>query len=188
MSRNSENKTRGAFTPFTFEGEKNKITDTQILAKNFYRSGIQYFAAATVLSAKIGINFEGETTPLIGPSVTNGAFACELFLKSLHCHYKKEVVRGHDLLELFNALPEKPENVRASIASYFANQTTYLASQERQAFSADDLVKKIKGISNAFIEARYVSERGFSTFNQSFIACFCEALYEECKKVQQTAY
>lgn len=41
--------------------------------------------------------------------VVNLAFACELYLKAIHIIYKNEVIDGHDLYDLFNALPEKAQ-------------------------------------------------------------------------------
>ena len=155
----------------------NEITDAKSLSRSFYRSAVEYFVAYTVLTVNPVVNFEGVATHIILPPFTNGAFACELFLKSLYYHYEdkevKKMRREHDLLKLFNILPAA---ARTSIVDYVSNKT-------EQIYNYTNFTDHLRVISKTFVESRYACERIESAFYEGLLCCLCDALYQECTKI-----
>lgn len=85
------------------------------LKLNIYDNAIGFANAYRCLYAKTSINnIEREPTyangSMIMPTLVNGSFACELFLKAL----LEEETRGHSLVELFEKL-QKENPDRATI-------------------------------------------------------------------------
>ena len=161
---------------------REKITDCKILAKNFYKHAIEYFAAFTCLVSIPSVIFDDKTISLFCAQSTNGAFACELFLKSLFYHYVGDFMKiikseeRHNLFELFKPLPDSVKN---SIADYVASKTDHWCNRS-------NVAEHLCSISNVFIDVRYIGQHAgeFGIF-MSVIVWFCEALYQECKKVYE---
>jgi len=99
----------------------------------------------------------GWSQPLLIPIVTNLAFACELFLKTL-LQKSGSPKGGHNLLDLFNSLPEEIQNEITGLNK----------SQE--------FVIELKQISRLFEEWRYIYEHHLKSLNFSFLLEFAERL------------
>lgn len=83
------------------------------------------------------------------PFIVNGAFAIELYLKTLHMiHSEKK--EGHELLELFNDLPEAVQIAIKQTANEFIIKHNLALDT--------DLRSCLSRINNAFVEWRYLHE------------------------------
>lgn len=99
----------------------------------------------------------GCSHPLFIPIITNMAFACELFLKSLLQRDGKEI-RSHKLFELFNALEDKlKEEIIGSVNS-------------------DDFMCKLGKVSNIFVGWRYLYESPLACVEVDFLRDFAERM------------
>ena len=87
----------------------------------------------------------------VAPFVVNSAFALELYLKTLGQLYNKQM-RGHDLLDLFDALPLEAHQAlqRNFVKSTWQCGITELA----------DFRKTLEDMRRAFVEWRYLHETG----------------------------
>lgn len=100
---------------------------------------------APITNGQEAIQFSNNAIPFI----VNGAFAIELYLKTLHMIHSKRK-EGHELLELFNGLPEA---VQISIKQA-ANEFMF-----KHNFPPDtDLRSCLSRINKAFVEWRYLHE------------------------------
>jgi HEPN domain-containing protein len=84
------------------------------------------------------------------PFVVNSAFALELYLKALSLLYGTEL-RGHDLLDLFDALPAE---AKEALRQNFGKTAWPCGITEIAAFRAE-----IERVRHAFVEWRYLHER-----------------------------
>lgn len=99
----------------------------------------------------------GWSHPLFIPIITNMAFACELFLKSLLKRDGKQT-RGHKLIELFEALKDELKD-------------DIIGSEESEEFKCN-----LSKISNLFVDWRYVYEQPLDDIEFSFLSTFAERL------------
>ena len=119
-------------------------------AKDYYLAGCQFKEAAMrSFSDENGMIINnGQMMQLPAPTVVNGAFACELFLKALVVWENKPVRKEHDLGILFDMLsPETQEGI-----SRFCMPKGMVDYQDK--FKA--LLMKYK---NVFVDDRYYAER-----------------------------
>ena len=99
----------------------------------------------------------GWSHPLIVPIITNAAFACELFLKTLLKKHSS-LKQGHNLLELFQSIPEETKN-------------EIIGSNDSQEF-----IEELNQISCLFEEWRYIYENQLRSLNLRFLFDFAERL------------
>lgn len=100
----------------------------------------------------------GWSHPLLVPIVTNIAFSCELFLKTILNEYDLSPKHEHNLLKLFEALPKEAKN-------------NIIGSNDNQ-----DFILKLKQNSYLFKEWRYIYEHHLRSINISFLFDFAERL------------
>jgi hypothetical protein len=86
----------------------------------------------------------------VAPFVVNATFALELYLKTLGLLHNT-VLRGHDLLSLFDALPPVAHQ---ALLQNFVKSTWQCDITEMVAFR-----KEIERLRSAFLEWRYLHER-----------------------------
>jgi len=99
------------------------VTEFNIKSENssydFYRNGIDFMKAALMCSGMkdddvLHIIDENKICILPAPTVVSAAFACEMFFKALLIHNNisfSKGNKGHNLLELYNALPENFQKI-----------------------------------------------------------------------------
>ena len=113
---------------------------------------------------------------LIIPAMVNGAFACELFLKSL---FKKEV-RGHKLGEIFTKLEREDKNTYDLIVYRCISA---LNSSDNKKYDETTFVNELNTFSNSFVEIRYFYENNPNSknYNLKFIDIFISVLESICE-------
>lgn len=100
------------------------------------------------------------------PMLVNGAFSIEVTLKAILVKQGIEYGKEHDLLILFEMLPEAIQN---EIWSHLAEKAPEYADQERR-------TNELMLISNAFIDYRYVFEdKDVPAFDTRFLSAFANA-------------
>ncbi len=107
------------------------------------------------------------------PFVVNAAFALELYLKTLALLHGNDV-RGHDLLELFDALPTAAHQ---ALLSNFANSKWPCGITDMVVFRAE-----IERLRHSFVEWRYLHEKsrtGEVRFGELIFVM--EVLHETCR-------
>ncbi len=103
---------------------------------------------------------------LVNPGITNGCFACELYLKALLIKQEKTVKETHNLNILFNSINGKSQNI---IIKKFTDK----------GYTKDLFKKNLKYIANGFKKSRYDYENDYTYYMLSgFIYEFIEALKE----------
>lgn len=103
---------------------------------------------------------------LVNPGITNGCFACELYLKTLLMKQKKVIKETHNLNILFNLINGKTQN---QIIKKFTDN----------GYTKELFTKKLKYIANGFKISRYDYENDYTYYMLSgFIYEFIEALKE----------
>jgi hypothetical protein len=107
------------------------------------------------------------------PFVVNLAFALELYLKTLG-HLFGKALRGHDLLELFDALP--PEGREA------LRQNLPKARWQCDITNLEEFRKVLSGLRSVFVDWRYLHEEG-RTSEISFVPMIfiAEVLHAACQ-------
>jgi len=109
----------------------------------------------------------------VAPFVVNAAFALELYLKTVGLLHNNEL-RGHDLLELFDALPSAAHE---ALFSNFGKSKWLCGIADMIAFRAE-----IERLRHAFIQWRYLHERnraGEIRFVEMIFVM--EVLHETCR-------
>lgn len=110
----------------------------------------------------------GKTPDLTAACITNGMLAVELSLKYLTYKETGQFRRKHEIDILFNDLPEKHKREITKIIKEDAYQ------------NEETLSENLKGISNFFVEFRYLFEQkgiGFSGFLFKFVHIVCRYCY-----------
>ncbi len=114
-----------------------------------FRQAVSFATTASYLFNKDLLGFPRNPMSLV-PFVVNATFALELYLKTVSLLHGSEQ-RGHDLLELFDALPpDATEALRHEISK--APSTRSVA--DLSAFRVE-----IERVRHAFVEWRYLHER-----------------------------
>jgi hypothetical protein len=109
----------------------------------------------------------------IAPFVVNSAFSIELYLKTLN-QIHGNIVKGHSLLALYDALPQKGHQAIRNAASRYANE--YHVSKNLNFRSL------ISEVNNAFVEWRYCYEEGQTDLIKiQPMIFFMKVLHEACK-------
>lgn len=115
-------------------------------ARRMAQQGIGFhIAALRALEGRADRNGEVEWLPI--PAVTNLAFACELYLKSLLFFEKGTTTREYRLSVIFSQLSD---DVQQDAATHFG---------------AGDLRGRLAEFSNAFVEWRYIFEQLSASLN-----------------------
>lgn len=131
------------------------------------------------------------TRPTMGVEIVCLAFSVELYIKDLHCAIKSEPPRSHNILELFEKLPEQ---IQQEIFSYDAiSQNPFftrgnILSTKRFAsdFSAyDGFLEQIEAISDGFEKWRYSYESAALQYDTSFALAFIESIKSAADEVRK---
>ena len=143
------------FAPFdlTKSRKYDRNTDQLALCKSFYELACTYYDVAH----HIFPNFEWMPVTL-----SNAAFSCELFLKSLLYGFGTNFKNIHGLKDLFELLPESEQ-------TYIANN---IAIENRET----EFHQCLKEQNNAFPEYRYMCEAKAITGNPLFLLAFADIL------------
>lgn len=95
------------------------------------------------------------------PSIVCAAFACEVYLKALATPPGRDIVSGHQLKHLFDALDEE---LRRKIVEKFRAET------------GQGLLPLVREFSSAFVEWRYVYEHARIDINFQALKVFARTL------------
>ncbi|WP_160036294.1 hypothetical protein [Paenibacillus sp. An7] len=87
------------------------------------------------------------------PEMVNGVFSIELYLKCLHYIRNKEMKRLHNIIDLYNSLPEEDQ---AEIRSRY--RSTKSSDPNRKEFLNRNFDDLLSALDRAFIEWRYIYE------------------------------
>jgi hypothetical protein len=110
------------------------------------------------------------------PFVVNGAFAIELYLKTLF-HLAERSERGHELLKLYDALPDETRAHVVAVAQRLA--TPRIKVPDGAAFRAF-----LVPVNDAFVEWRYLYETGETEMVHPLDVIFVLwVLHETCKEL-----
>lgn len=124
------------------------------------------------------------TIPAMGVDVVCLAFSVELYIKDIYCVLNIELPRGkdgHDILKLFEKLPEPIRQrifVHDSISQNpFMTRGDLFSPQifSRDYSSYDRFRDQLKAISDAFVKWRYAYEHTTLSYDISFALSFIEA-------------
>jgi hypothetical protein len=114
----------------------------------------------------------------IAPFVVNAAFSIELYLKTLN-QIHGNVVKGHSLLDLYDAIPQKGHQA--------IHEAVSLYSHEYRLSKRADFRNLISEVDNAFVEWRYCYERErTSEVKIQPMIFLMKVLHEVCKKSGKT--
>lgn len=132
----------------------------------------------------IGTNELGTRTTM-GVEIVCLAFSVELYIKDLHYALKGKVPHGHNILKLFEKLPEQTQQKIFSHDSisqnpFFTRGDIFSTKRFTSDYSAyDGFIDRIKAISDGFEKWRYSYESTALHYDTSF----AEALIESIKSV-----
>ncbi|MFA7275885.1 MAG: hypothetical protein WC043_03680 [Pseudobdellovibrionaceae bacterium] len=127
-------------------------------------------------------NYDSATLAIMGPSVVCLAFAVELYIKDLHFVLTSKPARGHNILNLFEALPleirqeifsqnsinQNPFTTRGDIFSPKRFSETYTPYER--------FIDQIQTISKGFEKWRYSYESTTLRYDSSFALALIEAI------------
>ena len=123
------------------------------------------------------------THPTPGIEIVCLAFSLELYLKDLHYALtKKKPSKDHDILKLFNKLPEK---IRQEIFAcdsisqnpFIARGNIFYAKRSAATHNPyDGFIDHIKEISDGFVKWRYSYESSTLRYSDSFAVAFIHAI------------
>lgn len=134
------------------------------MATEFYSF---YYATKIIF---INYNKNDKDMNLVFPLVVNGAFTCELALKTLLLKLNIKYEKQHPLIRLFDNLPlELKRIILGYLCGVFQN-------------SEEENLNKIIGVSDYFYEVRFVAEYTIA-IDITFVLHFMEALYKIVKSV-----
>lgn len=131
------------------------------------------------------------TRPATGVDIVCLAFSVELYIKELHYAIKGEAPRGHNILKLFEKLPEQ---IRQEIFSYdsirqnpFFTRSDILSTKRfTSAYSAyDGFIDQIKAISDGFEKWRYSYESTTLHYDISFALAFIESIKSAAGEIRK---
>ncbi len=108
---------------------------------------------------------------LIVPIAVNGAFACELFMKSM----LPKDTRGHKLNDLFDLLDN---NLQEEIRNLTIDKMKNISSE----YCDTNFQNELAHNSNIFAEWRYFHEGHTNSVNFQFILSFMKSIFEVVKK------
>lgn len=140
-------------------------TRSEDLGQGLMNQGLAFYNAGSRCIAGINLTPTKINAPMV-PAVVCFAFAAELFLKLLVKIATGQAVRGHELADLLAAVPEES---RSEMARHYS-------SSDVTKLQAD-----VASISSAFVEWRYVYERGAIAINPQVVANVARAAYLVCR-------
>lgn len=122
------------------------------------------------------------SAPAMGVNIVCLAFSIELYLKDLHFTVNRKVPRGHNIVKLYEKLPEKirhdifnheaisqnPFHIRGDIFSIRKFDSSYTPYER--------FLDQVKAISNAFVEWRYSYERASLSYDESLALALIKAI------------
>lgn len=122
------------------------------------------------------------SAPASGVNIVCLAFSIELYIKELHFKVKDKVPKGHNILKLYEELPEdirqeifthkeisqNPFNTRGDIFSIRKFDRSYTPYER--------FLDQLKAISDGFIKWRYSYENGSLQYDVGFALSFIEAV------------
>lgn len=127
-----------------------------------------------VMSEKLG------TRPTMGVHIVCLAFALELYIKDLHLTVNDKAPRGHDILKLFEGLPE---DVRQQVFEHktisqnpCAIRPSMMLPVKKSDTAYDGFIQQIKLISDGFVKWRYSYEAGTLQYNEWFAVALIKAI------------
>ncbi len=129
----------------------------------------------------IGTN-KRDTYPTMGPAIVCLAFSVELYLKDLHYVVRGKALRSHNILELFEELPEQIQQeifAHDSISQnpFITRGDGFSLKRFTSDYSAfDGFIDHIKAISKGFEKWRYSYESTSLQYNNFFAEAFIEAM------------
>lgn len=107
---------------------------------------------------------------LIVPVLTNGAFACELYIKSL----LPPNTRKHKLYELYNELSDElKEQIQNLHVEFMKNSSSN--------YTTDDFYSDLQRHSNVFVTWRYFHEGDTTSAQIPFMCIFLKTLNAVCR-------
>lgn len=110
---------------------------------------------------------EGQVQTPAAPMICCYAFACELYLKSI---LDEQKARGHDLEKLFRRLSANQQDA-------IAHEYEELTGRSKPKFRQD-----VKEFGNAFVDWRYLHEKGKVKLAVHRLALFALALYRQARR------
>ena len=127
------------------------------------------------MQSRVTMNYKDFS--LIIPAMVNGAFACELFLKSLFTNE----VHGHKLDELLSKLEKEDKSTHDVIVSRCISALN--SSSNNTTYDDTSFINDLNTISNLFVEIRYFYEPAMhtKTYNLAFIGVFVGVLESVCE-------
>ena len=131
------------------------------------------------------------TRPTMGVEIVCLAFSLELYIKDLHYAIKGEAPRGHNILELFEKLPEQTRHEifshdAISQNPFFTRGNIMLTKRFANDFSAyDGFLEQIELISDGFEKWRYSYESAALHYDVSFALALIESIKSAASKVRQ---
>jgi len=105
------------------------------------------------------------TRPTMGPSIVCLAFSVELHIKYLHYLISKKPPRGHNILKLFQSLPEE---IRKGVFDH-----TFISNY---GWSPIEFENQLSQISDGFERWRYAHEARSLRYNVYFAVVLVEAV------------
>ena len=146
-------------------------TETSLEGRMFSQAA-SFAASAALLMKNIRVDRSG-ANQFGTPFVVNMAFAIELYLKTLAC-IQGESLSGHDLLKLYNAMPE---SARRAAEAHMAEGRAMYGLVPSVTFAS-----ALSKARNAFVEWRYSYERDRPTsiFPMQEMMCVGFALHTAC--------
>lgn len=120
--------------------------------------------------------------PTGGADIVCLSFSVELYIKDVHFAVKGKVPRGHNILKLFEKLPEQIQQeifAHDSICQnpFFTRGDIFMTKRITSAYSAyDGFIDQIKAISDGFVKWRYSYESTTLRYDTSFALALIESL------------
>lgn len=116
------------------------------------------------------------------PTVVNGAFACELFLKALLKAPPSKGKEAHSLVSLLNLYDQEQPGKRDYIMKVCVQ--TMQSSSKNVEYNEDTFLKDLQTMDKAFMQLRYWHEPeqvgADQTFNLGFLDVLITVLEHEC--------
>lgn len=140
-----------------------------------YDNGIGFANAFRLLLSKTSLTALSKSgsytdATMIMPTITNGALACELFLKALI----KDKCHGHSLLELLNEADQKNPGVKQKIQSQCVSLMQIHKGNKE--YTDVKFAEDLNQFDKAFVVLRYWHEPRISTVDEVYSLDFLEVL------------
>lgn len=148
-------------------------------------NGVIFLHTVDILEAKMKLAFANLSSSnkmvnasldaaLVVPIAVNGAFACELFMKSM----LPNDTRGHKLEELFALL-------EAGLQEEIKNLTVEKMQKSSAGYGDSNFYNDLMQNSNVFAEWRYFHEGNTNSLGFHFILLFLRSIFDVVNKERQ---